>query len=96
MKNELLKVRQRRGELLAKIAAQRDELTELGGYLKIPLDAVDRGIMVVRYIRSRPLLVSGVVALSIVYRHGLSGLWKKGWRMWRGYRYIASLSSKFL
>ena len=96
MKNELLKLRQRRGELLAKIAVQRDEFAELGGYLKIPLDVADRGIMAVRYMRSRPLLVSGALALVVVYRHGLSGLWKRGWRMWRGYRFITSMTSKYL
>lgn len=96
MRNELIRVRQRREELLAKIDTQRDELSKMGGYLKFPLEVADRGLLVARYIRSQPLLVSGVVALVIVYRHGLPGLWKRGWRMWRGYRFITSLRSKYL
>lgn len=90
----MLEVMQRRGELLAKIAAQREQLAWAGARWQIPLSLADRGLAAARILRSRPVLVFGVVALVVVRRHGMVTLVKRGWRVWKAYRYLAKLSQK--
>ncbi|OGS87960.1 MAG: hypothetical protein A2061_03155 [Gallionellales bacterium GWA2_59_43] len=85
---------QRRGELLAKIAAQREQIAEAGARWQAPLALADQGLAVVRFLRSHPALVAGVVALFVVRRRGVVGLVKGGWRVWQGYRYLTAFSKK--
>ena len=90
----MLMVMQRRGELLARIAAQREQMAEVGARWKAPLALADQGLAVVRFLRSHPVLVDGIVALFVIRRCGVVGLLKSGWRVWKGYRYLAALSEK--
>lgn len=94
MNEQMLAVRQRRGELQARIAAQREQLAETGARWQTPLAIADRGLAIARYLRSRPVLVAGVVALLIIRRRGLMGLARGGWLVWRGYRYFTIVSEK--
>ena len=94
MNSQMLAVMQRRGELLARIAAQREQMTETGARWQAPLALADQGLAVMRFLRSHPALVAGVVALFMVRRRGVVGLVKGGWRMWKGYRYLTALSER--
>lgn len=94
MNNQMLAVMRRRGELLEKISAQRGQLAEAGARWQTPLALADRGLAVVRFLRARPVLTTGIVALLIIRRRGVMGLARSGWMVWKGYRYFAALSEK--
>lgn len=94
MNKRMLEVRQRRGELLAKIASQREQLSAIGTRWQTPLAIADQGLAVLRFLRSKPLLVGGVVALLVVRRRGIPGLVKGVWRVWKGYRYFTGMAKK--
>lgn len=94
MSSQLHAVIQRRGELLAKITAQRGQLQEIGTRWQGPLALADQGLTVARFLRSHPVLVAGVIAIFVIRRRGVSGLIRGGWRMWKGYRYFTALSNK--
>ena len=92
----MLAVMQRRGELLARISSQREHLSEIGTHWQTPLALADQGIAVVCFLRSKPVLVAGMVALLIIRRRGLMGLARGGWLVWKGYRYFTAFSAKLL
>ena len=87
---------QRRGELLAGIATQREQMAEIGSELEGPLSLADEGLDAVRFLRRHPLLVSGAVILLVIRRRGMAGLVGGVWGVWKGYRYFTSLSAKLL
>lgn len=88
-------VMQRRSELLAKISAQREEVAGVGARWQTPLAFADRGLAVLNYLRARPVLVAGAVMLFVIRRHGVVGLLRSGWLVWKGYRYFAAFSERF-
>ena len=94
MNSRMLAVMQRRGELLAKITAQREQIAETGARWQAPLALADQVLAAVRFLRSHPVLTAGVVALIVIRQRGVVGLMKGGWRAWKGYRYLAALSEK--
>ena len=94
MNKQMHEVMQRRGELLASIAAQREQVAQIGTRWQTPLALADQGLAVVRFLRSRPVLVASVVALFVIRRRGVIGLMKSGWRMWKGYRFLTALSER--
>lgn len=94
MNEQMLAVMQRRGELLAKIAAQRGQVAQIGARWQAPLALADQGLAVVRFLCSHPALVAGVVALFVIRRRGVVGLVKGGWRVWKGYRFLTALSER--
>jgi len=94
MNRQMLEVMQRRGELLARIASQREEAAQIGARWETPLAFADKCLDAVHFLRSRPALVAGVVALFVVRRRGLIGLARGGVLAWKGYRYFAAFSAK--
>lgn len=94
MNKQMLEVMQRRGELLARISTQREQVAELGACWQTPLALADQGLAVVRFLRSNPVLVAGVAALIVFRRRGVAGMVRGGWRVWKGYRYFTALSQK--
>ena len=94
MNEQMLAVRQRRGELLARIAAQREQVAETAMRWETPLAFADKGLAVVRFLRSNPVLVAAAVAILVIRRRGVTGMLTAGWRMWRLYRSAISLSGK--
>ena len=87
---------QSRGELLARIASQREQMIEIGSELQGPLALADEGLDAVRFLRRHPLLVAGAVLLLVIRRRGVAGLVGGIWGVWKGYRYFTSLSAKLL
>lgn len=94
MNEQLQAVMQRRGELLAKISSQREQVAQIGARWQAPLALADQGLAALRFLRSRPLLVAGVAALLVWRRRGLAGVAKTGWKLWKGYRYLSALSAR--
>ena len=89
-------VMQRRVELLVRIDAQRVEMAQSCRRLKAPLSFADQGLAILRYLRSHPVLVAGVVALVVAKRNSMDGLMSGAWGLWKGYRYVAMLATKLL
>lgn len=94
MNEKLHELKQRRGELLARIASQRGQIAEAGAEWDAPLALADRGIAGVRYLRRHPLLVVGAMAFVLVRRSSAAGLMWGAWRLWKGYRYFSSMPEK--
>jgi len=94
MNERMLAVMQRRGELLTKITSQREQVAQAGARWQTPLALADQGLVVLRFLRSRPVLVAGVAALLVWRRRGMVGVVKTGWRVWKGYRYLTGLAAK--
>lgn len=90
----MIEVMQRRGELLARIASQREQVAGMGARWQAPLALANQGLSVMRFLRSNPAVVASVVALLVIRRHGVIGLAKGVWRMWKGYRLLTALSAK--
>lgn len=96
MNSQMLEVMQRRGELLARIASQREQVAEIGTRWQAPLALADQGLATVRFLRSHPALTAGVVALLVIRRRGVVGLVRGGWQMWKVYRYLTTFPAKLL
>ena len=94
MNKQMLEVMQRRRELLARIASQREQVAEIGARWQAPLAIADQGLAALRFLRSNLVLVAGVAALFMIYRRGVVGLVKGAWRVWKGYRYFTAFSAK--
>lgn len=94
MNERLLEVRQRRGELLRIIAAQRETLAESVTRWQYPLAMLDKGWSVAGNLRRHPLLVTAVAALLVARRRSLAGALKWGLVVWRGYRYLDAMKYK--
>src|SRR3989338_11346093 len=94
MNRQMLEVMQRRGDLLARIASQREQAAQIGARWEAPLAFADKCLGAVRFLRSRPALVVGVVALFVVRRRGLIGLARGGGRGGEGDRYFAAVLAK--
>lgn len=94
MNRRMLEVMQRRGELLARIASQREQVAEIGARWQAPLTLADQSLAAIRYLRSNPVLVAGVAALLVIRRRGVVGLVRGGWRVWKGYRSLTAFSAK--
>ncbi|MFZ5524986.1 MAG: YqjK-like family protein [Pseudomonadota bacterium] len=87
---------QNRAELLARIAAQRKQVTEIGSEWQAPLALADQGVDAVLFLRRHPLLVAGAVVFFVIRRRGMAGLAGGVWGIWKGYRYFISMSEKLL
>ncbi len=94
MKSQMLAVMQRRSELLARIATQREQLAETGARWQTPLALADQGLATARFLRARPLLVAGIAAILVIRRRGVTGMVTGAWRVWKLYKFAASFSAK--
>lgn len=94
MNKQMLEIMQRRGELSARIASQREQLAEIGTHWQAPLALADQGLAAMRFLRSNPVIVAGVAALFMIRRRGVVGLVRGVWRMWQGYSYLTAFSAK--
>lgn len=94
MNIQMSSLMQRRSELLARIAGQREQVAGIGARLQAPLALADKGLVLARFLRSHPVLVAGMTALIVVRRRGVVGMLKGGWRLWKGYRYFAVITAK--
>ena len=96
MNKQMTGVMQKRGELLARIAAQRGQAAEIGKRLETPLALADQGLAAMCFLRSNPAITAAVAALFVIRRRGVVGLVRGVWRVWKRYRYFTSISAKLL
>lgn len=94
MNEKMFELMERRGKLLARISAQRGQLTEIGSQLQSPLSLADRGVAVARFLRIHPLLVAGAAALFLIRRRSMAGWVWGAWRVWKVFRDFTLLSAK--
>jgi len=85
---------QTRGELLARIAVQREQMSEIEAEWRAPLAVADQGVVAVRFLRRHPWLVAGVAAVFVIRRRSVAGLAWGVWRAWKGFRDFTSISAK--
>jgi hypothetical protein len=89
-RRRLGEIHARRERLLARSAAQRDELALLLAPLKGPLAVADRGIAVAQYARAHPGLVAIAAAIFVVLSPKRAFRWaRRAFGVWRGYRWAA-------
>lgn len=93
MNIRLFEVKQRRNEILARIAAQREALAEVEISLQKPLTYVDQGLGAVRFLRAHLALTTALAALIGIRRRGVFGLGKLVWRGWRLFRLAKSFAA---
>jgi hypothetical protein len=96
MNEKISELLEHRGKLLARIAAQREQMAEIGSHLQTPLAMADRGVAVARFLHSHPVLFAGVVAFIVIRRPSMAGLVWLGERAWKIYRDFTLLLAKRL
>lgn len=94
MNKQMLAVMQRRGELLARIATQREQVAATAMRWQAPLALADKGLAAIRFLRSNPVLVAAAVAVIAIRRRNVAGMLAGGWRIWRWYKSAKSFSEK--
>lgn len=85
MNEKVLKLMQSCGELLARIAAQREQMTEIEADWRAPLALANRGGAAVRFLRCHPLLVAGASVAGLMWEVRLER---------KGYREFTPISAK--
>lgn len=96
MSDKTFELMKTRGELLARIAMQREQLSGIEAEWRTPLALADQGVSAVRFLRSHPLLVGGIAAILTIRRRNLAVLLWGLWRAWKGYRDPTAISAKHL
>ncbi len=89
-RRRIAQIHARRERLLARSAAQRDELALLLAPLKGPLAIADRGIAVAQYARAHPGLVAIAAAVFVLLSPRRAFRWaRRAFTVWRSYRWAA-------
>lgn len=92
-------IQRRREQLVARAAAQRDDMAEMFAQLHTPLQLADKGISFLRFIASHPIIPAatlvGVIAVLIATRRFNMMKWiERGFVAWRMYRSFKQFSKK--
>jgi hypothetical protein len=90
-------IMQTRAQLLARIAAQREQLTSVSVRLRAPLAIVDQGLVAARYVRSHPLILVGAAAVVVVLairRSSVLSVANGALRLWNLYNSTRSAAAK--
>lgn len=84
----LAQIHARRERLLAKAAAQRDEVALLLTPWHAPLAVADKGLTVATYLRAHPSIVIVAVAALVVLSPKRAFRWaRRAFAVWRSYRW---------
>ncbi|MGH8701764.1 MAG: YqjK family protein [Burkholderiales bacterium] len=87
-RRRIAQIHARRERLIARSAAQRDELALLLAPLAPPLALADRGIAVAQYVRAHPGAVALVAAVIVALSPRRSLRWaRRAFAVWRGTRW---------
>lgn len=91
MNRRLAQIHVRRERLVAKAAAQRDEVALLLAPLAGPLAMADRGVAAAVYVRTHPEIVLIAAAALVVLSPKRALRWaRRAFAVWRGYRWAAA------
>lgn len=84
MNGTLIRLAERRERLVVQASVQRRTLAQDIEPWRIPLALADQGMTALRYIRSHPEWIIGVVLLLAVLRPRRVGTWLgRGWASWQ-------------
>ena len=87
-RRRLAEIRARRERLVARSAAQRDEVALLLSPWRGPLQVADRGLVAVDYVRAHPSIVVVAAAALVILAPRRAFRWaKRAFALWRGYRW---------
>jgi hypothetical protein len=87
----LAQIHARRERLIAKAAAQREEVALLLAPWQTPLAIADKGVAVVAYVRVHPEFVLIAVAALAVLSPKRAYRWaRRAFAAWRGYRWAVN------
>ncbi|HSD42684.1 MAG TPA: YqjK-like family protein [Burkholderiales bacterium] len=87
----LAQIQARRERLIAKAAAQREEVALLLAPWQAPLAIADKGVAVVAYVRGHPEIVLVAVAAFVVLSPKRAFRWaRRAFAAWRGYRWAVN------
>lgn len=94
MNSQLDEIQQQRVAILAQIAGQREQMTQITRQWKTPLNLVDQGLKGIRWLRAHPLALVGLVGVFLLRRGNTVGLVMGVWRGWKFYQRTKTLLSK--
>ena len=84
MNKKLIELAERKAALVLKVERQRTELAQAFAPWHGPLAVVDKGLLVVRYLRRHPaLLTAGFSFAASVRPKGALGWLQRGWLLWQ-------------
>jgi hypothetical protein len=84
MNNKLIRLAERREQLIAAADAQRTVLAQTVAPWRTPLALADQGLAALRYVRQHPEWIAGGVALFVALRPNRVGTWlRRGWLTWQ-------------
>lgn len=85
MNKSLHRLTQRRESLIAKIASQRNELTQNMAPLHTPLAVIDKGLVVLSYIKRHPTWIAAAASIILItLKPAHLGKWLgRGWVVWK-------------
>lgn len=82
---------QRRAELIARAARQRDEIGAALGTLRGPLAVADKGVAAVTYVKDHPGIAAAAIVTAAVISPRRALRWAQGALLvWRGVRWVRS------
>jgi hypothetical protein len=85
------RIRQRRAELIARAAQQRDDIAAALGTLRAPLAVADKGIAAVTYVKSHPGIAAAAIVATAVISPRRTLRWaQRAILIWRGIRWVQS------
>lgn len=91
MNRRLAQIHARRERLVAKAAAQRDEVALLLTPWEAPLALADKGVAAATYVRDHPGLVLAAAAALAVLSPKRAFRWaRRAYAVWRGYRWAVT------
>jgi len=94
MNDRMLVLRQRRGELVARIDMQRGQLAGISSAWEGKLAVLDRGIEIAHFIRAHPFMLAGLSIVVAMRRRGIAGLVRSSLLLWKGYRLFTAYRQK--
>lgn len=84
MNKKLIRLAERRSQLVAQAAAQRTALAHNLEPWRARLALADQGVAVLRYIGRHPALMVGAALLIAIWRPRRAGKWlQRGWVVWK-------------
>lgn len=91
MNDRFIRIREQRARLIERAARQRGDLARDIAALSGPIAVADRGLAIIGYIKTHPVIVAAAAALVVVLRPRRSLGWaRRGLMLWQTWRWLAS------
>ena len=89
--NAIERIRQRRAELIARAAHQRDDIATALRVLRAPLAVADKGVAAVAYVKNHPgIAAAALVATAVISPRSTLRWAQRAIIVWRGIRWAQS------